>query len=142
MAYRWLKLPVFGAFALTTLMAGPAFAQYGSPYDDQRPPYRDWGRGDYRGGSYGYDNGFRAGAREGQHDAVDGRAFGYKRDDVYEDADWGFRGGSKRAYRNEFRRGYEDGYEVAYRRNYRGEWRDGDRRWRDHRNWYDHRRDW
>jgi hypothetical protein len=137
MAIRWLKLPLFGAFALSTLIAGPAFAQYGQPYQYQRP-YDDRGydRG-YR--DYAYDNGYRAGEREGQHDAWDHRPYGYKRDDVYEDADWGFRGGNKRWYRNQFRRGYEDGYEAGYRRNFHGD--PHDRRWRDHRNWYDHR-DW
>lgn len=73
----------------------------------------------YPGGSYGndaYQNGYREGVREGERDARDRKDYGYKRDDAYEDADRGYRGGSKNAYRNDFRRGYESGYDVGYRR--------------------------
>jgi hypothetical protein len=68
------------------------------------------------GGSYGYQNGYREGQREGERDARDNKDYGFKRDDVYEDAERGFRGGSKSAYRADFRRGYEDGYDAGYRR--------------------------
>jgi hypothetical protein len=116
-----------GAFALSTLFAVPAFAQYGQPYQYQRPYDNDRGYG-----NYAFDNGYRAGVREGARDARDGKRYGYKRDDAYENADWGFRGGNKRWYRNEFRRGYESGYDSGYRRNARGGWYDDRRRdWRD-----------
>src|SRR5262245_43983685 len=64
------------------------------------------------GGSYGYQNGYREGQREGERDARDNKDYGFKRDDAYEDADRGFRGGNKGAYRADFRRGYEDGYDA------------------------------
>jgi len=64
-----------------------------------------------------YDNGRRAGFQEGSHDARNGKDYGFKRDDTYEDADDGYyRGwGNRDAYRYEFRRGYEDGYDAGYR---------------------------
>jgi len=113
MANRWLHLPVFGAFALSLALTAPAFAQVA--------PRDGWNNG-WR--AYGYDNGYRAGSREGERDARDGRAPGFKRDNAYEDADWGFRGGDKDRYRHEFRRGYEAGYDTAYRRFARGGWYD------------------
>jgi hypothetical protein len=115
------------ALVASTLFAVPAFAQYGQPYQYQRPYDRD----DRSYGNYAFDNGYRAGVREGARDARDGKRYGYKRDDAYEDADWGFRGGNKRWYRNEFRRGYESGYDSGYRRNARGWYDDRRRDWRD-----------
>src|SRR6266498_2830732 len=77
MRYRWLQLPVFGAFALTMALAGPVSAQEWprAPYGDRG---YDRGYSDRGYGDYGYDNGYRAGAREGARDAREGRAFGYK----------------------------------------------------------------
>ena len=71
----------------------------------------------YEGGrSEAFDQGYRAGEREGERDARDRKDYGFKRDDEYEDADRGYRGwGSKDAYRFEFRRGYETGYDRGYR---------------------------
>jgi hypothetical protein len=116
MGYRWLRIPLYSAFALSMTVAVPptAYAQavsrtavngYHDRYDD-----------------YAYDNGFNAGAREGERDARDNKAYGFKRDDAYEDADAGFRGGDKDRYKEEFRRGYEMGYDRAYRRFARGDW--------------------
>ena len=72
-------------------------------------------QGTYR--SAAYSNGYRAGVSEGRDDGRDGKDYGYKRDDTYEDADDGYRRGwgNKDAYRYEFRRGYEDGYDAGYR---------------------------
>jgi hypothetical protein len=107
MGYRWLYLPLFGAFALSMSLTSPALAQ-------------EWsygGSSDSRLGRVAYDNGYRLGAREGEITAREGRAFDFKRDEAYEDADWGFpRGGDRDLYRVEFRRGYEAGYDTAYRR--------------------------
>jgi hypothetical protein len=111
--YRWLTLPVFGAFALSMSLAtaSPASAQPRWGYENGT-------------GNYAYDNGYRAGANEGERDARDGKQPGFKRDNAYENADWGFRGGDKNRYRYEFRRGYEAGYDTAYRRSARGGWYD------------------
>jgi hypothetical protein len=118
---RWFYLPLFGAFALSMTLASP------SPASAQPR----WG---YDNGSvsYAYDNGYRAGAREGERDARDGKQPGFKRDNAYEDADWGFRGGDKGRYKYEFRRGYEAGYDTAYHRSARGGWYDN-RGWNDTR---------
>jgi hypothetical protein len=65
-----------------------------------------------------FDEGYRAGEREGRDDARDRKDYGYKRDDEYEDADRGYLRafGSRERYRHEFRRGYEVGYDRGYRR--------------------------
>ncbi len=115
MGYR--MLPVFGVLALSMTLAGPAFAQAWP-----RTPNGGWNNGGYY--DYAYDNGYRSGAHEGEEDARRGKSYNYKRDDDYEDADRGFRGGDKNAYRHEFRRGYEAGYDTAYRRFARGGWYD------------------
>lgn len=116
--YRWLQLPTYSGFALSLLLAGsaPAFAQ-----DVPRTPYGSYAD---RYDRYAYDNGYRAGASEGERDARDNKAYGFKRDEAYEDADSGFRGGDKDRYRYEFRRGYEVGYDTAYRRFASDGWRD------------------
>jgi hypothetical protein len=107
MVFRRLSLP--GAFALTLTLAGsvPVFAQAVT-----RTPAGIYDRYD----EFAYDNGYNAGAREGERDARDDKAYGFKRDSVYQDADTGFRGGDKDRYRFEFRRGYEVGYYTGYRR--------------------------
>jgi hypothetical protein len=112
---------MYGAFAMSMTLAGsvPVFAQ-----NVPRTPSA-W-HGD-RYDAYAYDNGYSAGAREGERDARDNRDYGFKRDDAYEDADAGFRGGDKDRYRYEFRRGYEVGYDTAYRRYARGDDFDRDR---------------
>ena len=69
-----------------------------------------------RGNSDAYRNGYNAGSREGERDGRDRKDYGFKRDDVYEDADWGFNGGSKSDYKRRFRQGYESGYDQGYRR--------------------------
>lgn len=101
------RMLTFGfAVAAAFAMTAPAFAQYAP----QRYP-----NGAYAS-SYGYQNGYREGLREGERDGRDRKDYGFKRDDAYEDADRGFRGGNKSAYKADFRRGYEDGYDVGYRR--------------------------
>lgn len=117
MGYRWLQIPVYGAFALSMTLAGsvPAFAQ--------AVPRTSNGYYD-RYDRYAFDNGYTAGAREGERDARDNNDYGFKRDDAYEDADAGFRGGDKDRYREEFRRGYEVGYDRAYRRFASNSWLD------------------
>jgi hypothetical protein len=103
----------WAAVVLSLGIAAPTFAQ---------AVPRDWG-GSYgsNNGDYAYRNGYQAGQREGERDARDRKDYGFKRDDTYEDADWGFRGGSKSDYKRAFRRGYENGYDNGYRR-YAGGW--------------------
>src|SRR5690349_12337003 len=105
MRNRWLYLPLCGAFALSFGLAGPVIAQ--------EMPYS--GYSETQMTSSAYDNGFRLGAREGTNNAREGRAFDFRHDDAYMDADLGFQGGDRDLYRHEFRRGFEAGYETAYR---------------------------
>jgi hypothetical protein len=98
-----------GSMILSLGLAAPVMAQ--------AVPRGDWDRGGWYGGnSDAYRNGFNAGSREGERDARDRKDYGFKRDDVYEDADWGYRGGSKGDYKRRFRDGYEAGYDQGYRR--------------------------
>jgi hypothetical protein len=107
MGHRLLALG--GALAVTIALAVPVDAQIAVP----RRPGGGWGQSS----NDGYRTGYNFGLREGERDARDGKDYGYRRDDAYEDADRGFPGyGSRDAYRRDFRRGYEDGYAVAYRR--------------------------
>jgi hypothetical protein len=110
-----------GALILSVGLAAPVMAQ-------AVPRQGDWDRGGWYGGgnSDGYRNGYNAGVREGERDARDRKDYGFKRDDVYEDADWGYRGGSKSDYKRRFRDGYEAGYDQGYRR-YAGGWGGWDR---------------
>jgi hypothetical protein len=99
---------VVGAMILSLGLAAPVMAQ---------GRYGDWDRGGWGGNSDPYRNGYSAGTREGERDARDRKDYGFKRDDVYEDADWGYNGGNKNDYRRRFRQGYEAGYDQGYRRN-------------------------
>ena len=110
MRNRWLTLSL--AFATAIGMAAPVAAQVAVP----RHPGSQPGWYGTRGNE-GYQNGYREGLREGEHDGRSRKDYGYKRDDAYEDADRGYRGGyGKDAYRRDFRAGYEAGYDVGYRR--------------------------
>ncbi len=118
MTYRWLPSSFVGASVLSLMLAGAGV----STAHAQTAPRWD---GDYRYTSYAdyaFQNGYRLGAREGERDARDNKAYGFKRDDAYEDADWGFRGGDKDLYRRDFRRGYEEGYAAGYRHNAPAAW--------------------
>jgi hypothetical protein len=122
MGYRWLSVPLVGAFVLSTALASTAHAQE-VVVRAQIGGYGAYNDNNY--GDYAYQNGYRAGQREGERDARDRRDYGYKRDDAYEDADSGFRGGDKGRYRRDFRRGYEAGYDNGYRRYARDGWNNG-----------------
>jgi len=98
------------ALILSLGLAAPVMAQ-------AVPRNGDWDRGGYGGNSDAYRNGYNAGVREGERDVRDRKDYGFKRDDVYEDADWGYNGGSKSDYKRRFRDGYEAGYDAGYRRN-------------------------
>lgn len=85
--------------------------------------------------SRAYDVGYREGFEHGRDDARRSRPFDYSRHGDYRDADQGYRGGNRSAYRREFRGGFENGYRDAYRQFARdGRWEGvGDRRDRDWR---------
>ncbi len=101
---------VIGAVILSLGLAAPVMAQ-------AVPRNGDWDRGGWYGGnSDAYRNGYSAGIREGERDARDRKDYGFKRDDVYEDADWGYRGVDKGDNKSRFRDGYEAGYDQGYRR--------------------------
>jgi hypothetical protein len=64
-----------------------------------------------------YDNGYREGVKDGQHDGRDRRRYEPTRHDDWRDADDGYRReyGDKNYYRRSFRTGYEAGYSEGYR---------------------------
>ncbi|MGE3507593.1 MAG: hypothetical protein AB7N65_01745 [Vicinamibacterales bacterium] len=73
-----------------------------------------------------YDVGYREGFEHGRDDARRERPFDYSRHGDYRDADDGYRGGNRQAYRQVFRDGFENGYRDAYRQfARRGSDRDG-----------------
>ena len=115
MGYRWLRIPLYGACALSMTLASSV------PSSAQTVTRTSTGYYD-RYDRYAFDNGYTAGAREGERDARDNHDYGFKRDDTYEDADAGYRGGDRNRYRDEFRHGYEVGYDRAYRRYAREGW--------------------
>ena len=86
-------------------------------------------RADHRGSSsaqrYGYDRGWKEGAREGRSDARRGRDARYWREGDFRDADSGYRHwmGPHSAYVNGYRQGYAAGYRHEYAASRPG-WRD------------------
>lgn len=74
-----------------------------------------------------YDVGYREGFEHGRDDARRGRAYDYSRHGDYREADQGYRGGNRNAYRRIYRDGFVAGYQDAYRQFSRGSGRDG--RW-------------
>jgi flagellar biosynthesis/type III secretory pathway protein FliH len=77
-------------------------------------PDRGWqGGGENR---EGYENGFQEGLRQGEADALRGRAFDVYGDPAYRAGDRGysFRFGDRTTYRNLYRNGFEAGYRNGY----------------------------
>ncbi len=100
-----------GALASTACATGYA-------YGDRRP-YVYGDRGRYAGASrIAFDNGFREGVKDGEHDARGNRRFDPSRHGEWRDADKGYRRqyGDRSDYRRSFRSGYESGYAQGYRR--------------------------
>jgi hypothetical protein len=106
-ASRFLHLPA--VLAAVVLTATPACASYGRSYGYGQPGF---GRVDDRA----YRNGYNEGRKEGESDARRGRSADYGRHEDYRDADDGFRGGNKNAYRQAYRQGFAEGYNDSYRR--------------------------
>lgn len=63
-----------------------------------------------------YSRGYDEGRDRGEADARRNRSFDYRRHDVYRDADEGYRGGDRNAYRSLFRQGFAAGYDDGFRR--------------------------
>jgi hypothetical protein len=93
-------------------IATPACAAQGPLYRYPGPR----GSVDTRAYDYGYDDGLR----RGEGDARRQRSFDYARHGDYRDADDGYRGGNRNAYREVYRRGFAEGYNAGYRRYARG----------------------
>ena len=78
-----------------------------------------WGQGDPRQDQRAYDNGYRAGLREGERDARSGRRPDYRSQDEYRRGSnnngWGL-GNASRYNADLFRRGFAEGYHVGYQR--------------------------
>lgn len=107
-----------GVLALTSACAT------GYAYGDRGGYRRDRGYyGAYPGSErVAYDNGFREGIKDGDHDSRSGRRYEPTRHGDWRDADDGYRRefGDKNFYRRNFRAGYEAGYSQAFRRYDRG----------------------
>jgi hypothetical protein len=99
-----------------------AFSACTTGYAYGQPPYRD-GRPYYDARYYreieqrAYDNGFREGLRQGQHDGRDNRRYDPQRHSEWKHADDGFRReyGDPNLYRRNFRSGFEAGYSQSFR---------------------------
>jgi hypothetical protein len=64
--------------------------------------------------SRAYDHGYSQGRRDGEHDARRRRSPDYTRHDDYRDADDGYRGGNRQAYRDLYRQGFVAGYNDGF----------------------------
>jgi flagellar biosynthesis/type III secretory pathway protein FliH len=113
---RFFLVPVLGVFGLA--LAAPASAQLAgrpdwnnSAYADERQPY-------YESRRVAYDNGYREGLKEGEHDARRGEPFNYQDERTWQRADKGYHRsyGDWGRYQQSFRTGYSAGYSDAYRR--------------------------
>ena len=117
------RYPVAALLALGLSIAASACASSG--YYGVHRDYRDFER-------RAYDNGYREGVKNGEHDAVGRREFRIDRDRDYRAADKGYyhQGGFDRErYRRVFRQGYEAGYAEGFDRVAR-QYGYGGRRWR------------
>jgi hypothetical protein len=100
-----------GLMVLGLSVSAPACASTGYYYPAGRD-YRDFER-------HAYDNGFREGVKNGEHDARDREDYRVDRDSDYREADEGYHRGDglgRDQYRRVFRRGYEAGYAEGYNR--------------------------
>ena len=83
-----------------------------------QPNGRAYGWGNNRGGGQqaAYDNGYRAGYEQGEHDARGRDRYGYERHGRYRSGDYGYdnRYGRRDDYRDQFRSGFAAGYDRGY----------------------------
>jgi hypothetical protein len=107
-AHRYLAA---GLVAMGLFISAPACASTGY-YNPAQRDYRDFER-------RAYENGFREGVKNGEHDGRDRRDYRVDRDSDYREADEGYHRGDgleRDQYRRVFRRGYEAGYAEGYKR--------------------------
>jgi len=111
-----------GLLALT--FAAPARAQSGGWLDAGRSSYSGASGADGQSYSYydssraAYDQGYREGVKQGEHDGRKSERYRYEDDKMYQRADKGYRReyGSLERYRQAFRDGYAAGYTSGYER--------------------------
>src|SRR5260370_1252210 len=99
-----------GLIALGLLISAPACASTGYYYPAQRD-YRDFER-------RAYENGFREGVKNGEHDGRDRQSYRIDRDSDYREADERYHRGDGRErdqYRRIFRAAFQQGSEQGYR---------------------------
>ncbi|MGE3707352.1 MAG: hypothetical protein AB7I13_18930 [Vicinamibacterales bacterium] len=106
MRTRHRTLPTLLLVAAVMTATPACAAQYGSYRGASGPRW---------GGAQAYDVGYREGFEHGRDDGRQGRPFDYSRHGDYRSADLGYRGGSRSAYRQDFRQGFVTGYNDAYR---------------------------
>ncbi len=111
-SFRLIPAAVLALSALASTACATGYA-YGGPYGDRRGVY------DYRAVErIAYDNGFREGVRQGEHDGQRNRRYEPQRHGEWRDADNGFRReyGDHNVYRRGYRSGFEAGYAQGFRR--------------------------
>ena len=101
----------FSAQAGAQQLGNPASVSISSYADDARQPY-------YESRRAAYDNGYREGVKEGEHDGRGGRAHRYEDNRTWQHADKGYNRsfGDFDRYRQQFRIGFGEGYQSAYNR--------------------------
>jgi len=102
----------FASAVTVALMVTPACASYGMWPDGRQGVWRP---ADYQ--RIAYDNGYRRGFERGVGDLRSRRAYEFRNERDYRNADWGYNGrfGPRGQYRQFFRSGYERGYADGYR---------------------------
>jgi flagellar biosynthesis/type III secretory pathway protein FliH len=114
---RLALVPALGVVGLA--LATTASAQLADRPDWTRPSYAEEARQPYNESRRAaYDNGYREGVKEGEHDARRREAFNYQDERTWQRADKGYHRsfGASDRYQQTFRTGYAAGYSDAYRR--------------------------
>src|SRR5262245_52783984 len=113
---RLFFVSVLGVVGLA--LAAPASAQLASRPDWNNPSYADERQPFNESRRYAYDNGYREGVKEGEHDARRREPFNFQDERTWQRADKGYHRsyGDWERYQQSFRTGYAAGYSDAYRR--------------------------
>ena len=109
-------VPVLGVMALT--LAAPAQAQLSGWPAQGRPSYSGETQPYYEARRGAYDNGYREGLKEGEHDARRRERFDFQDERDWQRGDRGYHRsfGDRERYRYSFRSGFESGYSAGYQR--------------------------
>ena len=114
---RLFLASTFGAVGLA--LASPAGAQLADGIDLNRPSYADEARQPYNESRrMAYDNGYREGVKEGEHDARGRDSFNYQDERTWQRADKGYHRsfGDRDRYQQSFKTGFAAGYSDGYGR--------------------------